>query len=471
MEDDKLSSSQFKKWQKRRFATFLIFCAQYFVNGISYSMFVNTCWIYVVDQLKPQNMGLVYSLMMHTRYLPSIIFSLSITNLYDKYRRTYLFMSFINMICFLGASFYIISFSFCFPMVGSFLLGFAYFGQPVTVGELARSYPPGELTYRIPIMNFCYIFATLPASLILYLTKNLDFSFEGTQIKYGNFIGVVLIICFTVLQILTLFFAHDLSREFDMKEHLLSEALIDIQQMENEEVTPESHDRLDEVANEESNQLIKRCKVNSNNVSILSNLKRVFGSPDVVLLLFLVLLFYFAVVVILAYIPLLLEAKLKYGVQVFNSFYLTYSIMLAILLPVIITIRINSKYAYFLGVVAFVMVIVIGICLKIMNLGLKRIYNLSLLYLIAVLLALVLAAEDVFLTCTIAKFVKPDIQSFADGIRLIFMQTGQGLGGLSVVLFSKYQDTFSVILLAVFVVFVLMTYTRKTTMMNPTATA
>ena len=145
--------------------------------------------------------------------------------------------------------------------------------------------------------------------------------------------------------------------------------------------------------------------------------------------------------------------------------------MLAMLLPVFIIFKINSKQAYFLGVLAFLMVIAIGICLKIMDLGLKRFYNLSLLYLIAVLLALVLAAEDVFLTCTIAKFVKPDIQSFADGVRLIFMQIGQGLGGLSVVLFSKNQDTFSAILLAVFIISILMTYTRKTAMMNPTAVA
>lgn len=471
MEDNRLSPNQLKKWQQRRFTTFLIFCAQYFVNGISYSMFVNTSWIYVVDQLKPPNVGLVYSVMMHVRYLPCIIFSLSITKLYDKYRRTCLFMSFINMICLLGASFYIISFSVYLPTVGSFLLGFAYFGQPVTVGELARSYPPDELTYRIPVMNFCYIFATLPASLILYLTKNLNFSFEEIHIEYGNFIGVVLIICFTVLQILTVSFVHDLSREFDLKEHILSEALINVEHMENEEVIQESHDHLDEEANGESNQLIKGCEVNSNNLSILNNLKRVFGNPDVVLLLFLVLLFYFSVVVILAYIPLLLEAKLKYGVQVFNNFYLTYSIMLAMLLPVFIIFKINSKQAYFLGVLAFLMVIAIGICLKIMDLGLKRFYNLSLLYLIAVLLALVLAAEDVFLTCTIAKFVKPDIQSFADGVRLIFMQIGQGLGGLSVVLFSKNQDTFSAILLAVFIISILMTYTRKTAMMNPTAVA
>ena len=84
MEDNRLSPNQLKKWQQRRFTTFLIFCAQYFVNGISYSMFVNTSWIYVVDQLKPPNVGLVYSVMMHVRYLPCIIFSLSITKLYDN---------------------------------------------------------------------------------------------------------------------------------------------------------------------------------------------------------------------------------------------------------------------------------------------------------------------------------------------------------------------------------------------------
>ena len=110
-----------------------------------------------------------------------------------------------------------------------------------------------------------------------------------------------------------------------------------------------------------------------------------------------------------------------------------------------------------------------GIFLKLVCVGHGKSYNICLLYLVVILFAVILAGEDVFLTCTIAKFVKSDIQSFADGVRCIFMLLECLFGGLSIALVDAHKNIlFSVILVHLLISLAAM-IKRKKTLMNPQA--
>lgn len=131
--------------------------------------------------------------------------------------------------------------------------------------------------------------------------------------------------------------------------------------------------------------------------------------------------------------------------------------------------KLSSKWAYRVGLASFILLIVIVICLKVANKNEEKLFNVAWLSLIAFLFGVVYTGEDIFLTCTVAKFVKPDIQSFADGIWTVSAMIGLAFGNLSISLFFHYREKFSVALLIILIISILVIIVRKTTLEDPKA--
>ena len=129
--------------------------------------------------------------------------------------------------------------------------------------------------------------------------------------------------------------------------------------------------------------------------------------------------------------------------------------------------KVNSKVPYYAGVMSYFLVIIIGMCYKIANSNQQKIYKIALLLFIAVLHAIVYTVEDIFLLCTIPKFVKADIQSFADGIRGVVRMFGAAAERLSVPLFIKNKEVFHISLLLALLSSILMMFARRSTLKNP----
>ena len=83
------------------------------------------------------------------------------------------------------------------------------------------------------------------------------------------------------------------------------------------------------------------------------------------------------------------------------------------------------------------------------------------------LLSFFYMGEDVFLTCTVAKFVKPNIQSFADGVRSMCLVLGRALRGLSLVLIVAHEQIVFAAHLAVLTCFIMILFYRRNTLMKP----
>ena len=75
--------------------------------------------------------------------------------------------------------------------------------------------------------------------------------------------------------------------------------------------------------------------------------------------------------------------------------------------------------------------------------------------------------EDLFLTCTISKFVKPDIQTFADGVRSTCMVLGQVFGNLSITLIVADKHIVFAALLIVITCSTIILLSRKNALMKP----
>ena len=437
-------------WKRQRFSTFFIFCIQYLLNGMVYNLLLSTYWTYITKQLKTSKPYLVYALMNNLQYIPTILFSLLIGNLHDIFRKTKLVMIILNFICIIGGVLYAFSISSVLALTACFLLGFRHLPLPITVGEVARSYAPEQLTYKLPLMNFFFCLGSGPAAIITYISNDISFNFLSLQIDYGNFPGFLIVIMYMTLNILVMCFVYDISLHYDYKANIQGE---------------QSKSLLNEETKESGNRNHRE-----NEASFLTKLKRVLSNFDVALTYFLVFLFNFLAYLTFQYIPLLIQTELEYDVQVVNLFFLGHFITLVFFIPVLIYVKVNSKTAYYVGLISFGLMIISGIALKIMNPNRGKIYNISLLILILLVYAIIYTSEDIFLTCTISKFAKADIQSFADGMRVMALMIGGSLGCLAVAPFIEYKNVFYELSLLVLLVTIILLIYRRKSLQNPQPT-
>ena len=414
-QEDKL-----KHWKRKRLTTFVIFCIFYCTNGMIYGLIANTCWIYIQRHLKPEKPVLVYSVMMNARYLATFLFTVIVSNFHDKYRKTKMVLILISWCGTVSGLLYIISYSYYFPILGMFLSGVTLLILPVTVGEMARSYHPNELAQKIPLMSFGTYVGSMPAALILYVSKSTIFKIGPFTIDDSNIVGLVSGITYPIIQVLTICFVHDLSLEYDLKETLLiyendadnePEKMRLLHACDDIGMTRASSDR------EEDSSLAPADQIR-NNGTTLKKLARLWKNFDVALIYCLIFFFHYCGILCFSYLPILVEKDLKFNVQTFSFLLFLYSVIITIFLPLVAIMKFSSKAAYYIGFMSFFLLIQVGVCILVIRQDHSPVYNIAVLSVIMVLLSCFYTGEDIFFTCTIAKLVKPDIQSFADGIRV-----------------------------------------------------
>ena len=86
---------------------------------------------------------------------------------------------------------------------------------------MSRSYTPSDITYKIPILQFCYFLGALPGAIVASVMKDIKFKIGPFLIDYSNILGVLIVVAFSVIQILTITFVHNLSQEYDLKKCFL----------------------------------------------------------------------------------------------------------------------------------------------------------------------------------------------------------------------------------------------------------
>ena len=465
MEGIELTNEQSKNWKLKRLSTFIVFWLVYLFHGMSASLFRTTGFIYVEGRFKAQSPYLIYSLIAGMRYLPVFMFVFIVSNLHDKYRKTRLMLIIINFLAIAGGILYIIDLSYYFPMIGSFLLGFPYLAQTIAVSEITRSHTPSEVTYKVPVLQFGFFIGALPAAIVPWAMK-CKFNVGPFLIDDSNILGLLMVIGFSSIQLLTVNFVYDLSREFDLKESLFLK-----EQQNHEEDDKVSADFKPEKENlkNKKNVLLQSYGGKSDEKNIINNLKRLFSNRDITLMYFLVGLFYYCWGFGFTFIPPVFLGELQYEVQILNGLFLAFSLLMLILLPFLLVFKVGSKTAYYLGFFSFFLLIVVGACLKLLDSNQSKCYNITLLSVVMTLFSLIVSGEDIFLTCTIAKLVKPDIQTFADGIRLIFYMIGCVLATGSVVFAEKHRNILFMGLLIVFLFSLSLIFMRRKTLMNPQA--
>ena len=462
------------KWEKRRKSTFIAICFQMMLQGFGFFAFSNTAWSYVIDELRPNDPYLTYSLMAWGFYLPPLILSSFTSYLHDIYRRTRLFMVILNSICMAGAVLYSLYMFPYVPTFGCVLLGFKYLFQPVAFGEVSRSYEPEELTRKLPVITIAYYAGIVPAGIVTYASQGINWNMKLLHINCGNFYGVVSLILHLTMQVVTLIFAHDISREFTLKSIILAKNNDETNQSDqgDKENLLGKRSGVDFIEDHElcQNELGQSNNFASNeNFTLLNSLIRILKNFDLLLIYFLTMLFNYNAAIYLAAMPLFIQDKLHYSVLVLNIYNISLCTCLLVFLLIMVIVKISSATAYYIGITSMLLLIVIGVYLKILDVNHGKSYNIAILTVTSISVAISYSAEDIFLTVCIAKLVKPDIQSFADGIRTVIQLGGVAFGSLSSPLYMKHTNTFNVVLGLIILISVSIMLHRRKALKNPIA--
>ena len=117
-----------------------------------------------------------------------------------------------NVIYSLGFSPYLI-------LVGRFIAGLGAAFDTVATGELARSYEEKQLTGLIALCNIGESFGFVIAPGLSTIFRNFNVKVGSWQISYKNAGPLVIAILFAVIQFAAAFGAHDLLKEYDLKEN------------------------------------------------------------------------------------------------------------------------------------------------------------------------------------------------------------------------------------------------------------
>ena len=454
-----LRNNEYEKWKRKRFTTFILFWLIYLSTGIFGTLSRTTCFIYLKTHFTTVPPDLNYSLVICMSCLPALMFTFAVSSLHDTYRKTRLIMIFINFMTITGGILYTIDLPYFFPIIGSFLLGFQILAQTVAVGEITRSYTPKEINYKVPVLQFGFFFGALPAAAIVRVIENIKFNIGPFKIDFSNMLAAVTVVGFSLIQILTIFFVHDLSLEYDLKECFLINEEVNKNEVKIAGVNKKIKSKED---------VLKEIEEDKDHKKILTNcLKRLFSNYDVVLMYHLVALFYCCWGFFTLYFPVIVIKELRYEVEILNILYLLFSVLLLVFLPLLILFKVGSKTAYYFGLISFSLLILVCVCLRMTDANASRLYNISLLTFVMILLAVVFPAEDISLTCTIAKLVKSDIQTFADGVRTTIFTVAFMMASFSIVFVKNYLNLLLTRLLLL--ILLSLTFKRRWTLMNPQA--
>lgn len=118
-----------------------------------------------------------------------------------------------------GNFLYALNYSVWFPLLGRFVSGFGDVCNVIMTGEVAKNYPQQEVTKKLTYLVTCFSvgFIIAPGANIIF--HKIEINLHVLLINYGNFPGILMSFLFTLIFATVKIFVHDLSSEFDFKQH------------------------------------------------------------------------------------------------------------------------------------------------------------------------------------------------------------------------------------------------------------
>ncbi|XP_057292132.1 uncharacterized protein LOC130614710 [Hydractinia symbiolongicarpus] len=418
----KLSERAYKKWLQKRKQTLIAFTLQNVLIGTEFSLTFLTLWLYLKEMVKPDYPKVYYSAISSSYLLISMSSSLVIGRLSDRYRNVRRTAIVLNILAAFGNVIYALPFSPFLLLFGRLLSGFGGPLRSVIIGELARVYSNEELLSIYSVMGMAYSIGFVFGPGINFAFKSVNVEIGAWNITYLNLPSLFLAVLFIIQIMLTLYFVHDLSKEYDLKE----EDGLSIKRSNAAQC--DSQVTISYFETEDSPLITKRC---NNMPSTINVLKQLFSKLPTTLLLCSAFFENYFVVSFDIWLPLLVVDVLKWSIVELNLIVLLTGvsciascIILIFKTPVdktIYLLAIFSTISIIFSESTFMVLSYISNCLP-LSITLWIIFGISYCFLIV--------TEEIFLVGCLAKMVSSHIQTYVDSIRLTMYRLG-GLAALA----------------------------------------
>lgn len=210
----------YQTWLIKRKHTAIGFGLHYVFIGFEFSIVLVNLWLYIETLVQPHHMKLYYSLISFSYIAISGVLTIFIARYADRSRNIRFLFFFTNSALIIGNLIYTLHFSPWLLILGRSIASVGFSQRSIVMGEMARCYTPEDLTKKVSLLSMVFSFGFLSAPGMNILFEPVDFYIGNLHITFANASGLYVSVIFIVAQIISYFFIHDLSKEYDLKAEM-----------------------------------------------------------------------------------------------------------------------------------------------------------------------------------------------------------------------------------------------------------
>ena len=382
-----------------------------------------------------------------------ILFGSLIARYVDDCKNIKLFAIICNIVFLVGCCIYVLPNSPIFPFIGRTLQGFTLIYRGLIYSEVARVYPKDEINNRTLLLLLAYGVGELIGALLMKALEKANIFIGGLHVVYGNVSPLVLALITTVNIPIIILYAHDLSKEFDLKAY---------QQAEMYSLLETNYLCSGDTEIDDTERMKSTC---SQSYSWFDKLQRNFGADAALLL---AIQFYSGLwmSLITITIPYTME-MLHYNNTAIDVAYTVIAVAIVIVSLALYKITLSRKAVYYCGIIDVCSIVLLITITCFISEDLPDMVNYILLAANLLLCSILYVSDNTFVIVTLGNLFDSSNQSLVESIRMMAFFAGVFVGSLlSGYLYATLTNLIPLyIILALF--FLTCLIVRKDTLSNP----
>ena len=489
--------------------------------GIQYSNVFATLWIYLTSLVQTDRPYLWYSLILVSFNVCGMIFTLVIGRISDRTRNIRACVLILTAVTIVGNVLYSLPLSVYYVFAGRFISGVIVATQPLVTGEVVRVYEENDIVRMLSIQGMCCGLGLIVGPAMNFAFVKIDYTIGCLHLTYANAPSLFLSVMFILLEVLMIFFLHNLSKELDLKAeyananmesqqstsvvasdlqsalHPFVSSLGSITSNRGRSATIISNScifdgltniepisnsinnsyRSNNAAKVAENQILhdqgntEQPKYNENSPlisqdklpSVSKVLNKMLVSFDSVFIIMSSCLLNFVYNTSNVWTPLIVTDVLKWGVVELNSIFLISCVFSIAMTIFIATYKMSANSYYNLNLCVIIGLLLIETVFLVLKLHNRNLYlDIAVYSVYSILFGLTFAFEDAYLANIMAQMLPSDVQSLGESIRLVFLRVASIItlftGGL---VFRWIEFVAASLAVCLIVQFVVMVVRRK----------
>ena len=440
-------------WLRKRTLTSRIYAVQLLLLGVEYSVVFITLWVYINTLVDTDNPKIIYSFASAAYLVSSITASFPVGRWADRTRKTKTVLVIANGLIICGNMIYSLPFSPYFLIAGRFIAGVGSTTRPVIIGEVFRSYKVDKSISVISVLGIFFGVGFLTGPAINFIFLGVTFNIYSWKITDANIAGIYMAVLFLIQVIFIVFYASNLSKEFDLKV---------LEEKRNSEVANSSQND-----NEKCRLLGDNRELSGENPNLFQDIKKLLKF-DIMVILLLTCHFMILVTTLDLWLPIIIVDVLSWTQLEVDAITFSWAVIATLTLVCFVYKNISQQHLYYFfggAILAMIFGLVILDMIKIYHRNLVLIITLWCIF--CVLFALAGVAPFIFLPSCLAKMVPSSIQTFAESVRMGFSLFGSLTALLSSVYLFKFLSIFVIAHGATLFVWAIIFFIRRKNLMKP----